>query len=98
MQDMWVQSPGGEDHPLEKEMATHSSVLAWEIRGQRRSLTDYSPRGCKESGITEQPSRTSKRRPSLVAQMVRSPPANSGNVGSITGSGRSREEVNGNPL
>ena len=26
----WVQSLGEED-PLEKEMATHSSILAWEI-------------------------------------------------------------------
>ena len=30
MQETWVQSPGQED-PLEKEMATHSSTLAWEI-------------------------------------------------------------------
>ena len=30
MQEMWVQSLGWED-PLEKEMATHSSSLAWEI-------------------------------------------------------------------
>ena len=30
MQETWLQSLGGED-PLEKEMATHSSVLAWEI-------------------------------------------------------------------
>ena len=30
MQEMWVQSLGQED-PLEKEMATHSSVLSWEI-------------------------------------------------------------------
>ena len=30
MQKMWVQSLRWED-PLEKEMATHSSVLAWEI-------------------------------------------------------------------
>ena len=29
MQDWWVQSLGQED-PLEKEMATHSSILAWE--------------------------------------------------------------------
>ena len=29
-QEMWVQSLGCED-PLEKEMATHSSTLAWEI-------------------------------------------------------------------
>ena len=28
-QEMWVQSLGRED-PLEKEMATHSSILAWE--------------------------------------------------------------------
>ena len=34
---------GGED-PLEKGMATHSSVLAWRIPGQR-SLAGYSPRG-----------------------------------------------------
>ena len=30
MQEMWVQSLGWED-PLEKEMATHSNILAWEI-------------------------------------------------------------------
>ena len=30
MQETWVQSLGWED-PLEKEMATHSSTLAWEI-------------------------------------------------------------------
>jgi len=29
-QDMWVQSLGLED-PLEKGMATHSSILAWRI-------------------------------------------------------------------
>ena len=28
--EMWVQSLGGED-PLEKEMATHFSILAWRI-------------------------------------------------------------------
>ena len=30
MQEIWVQSLGPED-PLEKDMATHSSILAWEI-------------------------------------------------------------------
>ena len=30
MQEMWVRSLGGED-PLEKEIVTHSSILAWEI-------------------------------------------------------------------
>ena len=31
MQETWVQSLGRED-PLEKEMAAHSSILAWEIQ------------------------------------------------------------------
>ena len=30
MQETWVRSLGWED-PLEREMATHSSILAWKI-------------------------------------------------------------------
>ena len=30
IQEMWVQSLGQED-PLKKEVATHFSILAWEI-------------------------------------------------------------------
>ena len=30
MQETWVQSLG-QEYPLEEEMATHSSILAWEI-------------------------------------------------------------------
>ena len=30
MQETWVQ-PLGQEDPLEEEMATHSSILAWEI-------------------------------------------------------------------
>ena len=30
MQEIWVQSLGWED-PLEKEMSTHSNMLAWKI-------------------------------------------------------------------
>ena len=42
MQETWVQSLGWED-PLEKEMATHSSTLAWKIpwmeeRGKLQSM------------------------------------------------------------
>ena len=51
---MWepgVQSLGQEDL-LEKEMATHSSMLAGKSRGQR-SLVDYSSWGLKESDTTE---------------------------------------------
>ena len=40
-QETQVQSLGWED-PLEEGMATHSSVFAWRIHGQR-SLVGYSP-------------------------------------------------------
>ena len=43
--------PGCED-PLEKEMATHSSILAWKSNGWG-SLVGYSPWGGKESDMTE---------------------------------------------
>ena len=36
MQETWVQSLGRED-PLEKEMATHSSILAWRIPWTEKS-------------------------------------------------------------
>ena len=50
MQETRVQSLGQED-PLEKEMATHSSNLAWKIQWMEkpgngwRSLAGYSPWG-----------------------------------------------------
>ena len=47
MWETWVRSLGGED-PLEKEMATHSIILAWRI------LVGCSPWGRKESDMTEQ--------------------------------------------
>ena len=43
MQETWAQFLGQED-PLEKEIATHSSILAWDKKG---SLMDYSPWDCK---------------------------------------------------
>ena len=36
MQETWVASLGWED-PLEKEMATHSRILAWEIPRTEKS-------------------------------------------------------------
>ena len=50
--ETWVPSLGWED-PLEKGMATHSSILAWRI--PQRSLAGYSPWGHKESDTTERP-------------------------------------------
>ena len=51
-QEAHVGSLGQED-PLEKEMATHSSILAWEIEApMQRSLAGYNPRGHEESDTT----------------------------------------------
>ena len=50
-QETQVQSLGWED-PLEKAMATHSSILAWRIDGQK-SLVGYSQWGLKEWDTTE---------------------------------------------
>ena len=51
MQMTWVQSLGWED-PLEKGMATHSSILAGEAHGQR-SQAGYSPWGDKQLNSNE---------------------------------------------
>ena len=51
VQETWVQFLGQED-PLEKGMAPHSSILAWRSHGQR-SLVGYSTWHCKEPDTTE---------------------------------------------
>ena len=51
MQETWVQSLGRED-PLEKEMATHSSILAWRIPWKEEPGGLQSS-GRKESDTTE---------------------------------------------
>ena len=50
MQEMQlrVRSLGCKD-PLEEEMATHFSILAWESHGEK-NLLGYSPRGLKRVG------------------------------------------------
>ena len=51
VQETQVQSLGQED-PLEKEMATHSSILAWRIPWIEKP-SGYSPWGHKESDTSE---------------------------------------------
>ena len=51
MQETQVRSLDWED-PLEKEMATYSSILVWKIQWQRR-LAGYSTWVSKESDTTE---------------------------------------------
>ena len=50
MQEMWVQSQGRKD-PLEKETATQSSILAWEMPWTEE-LVGCCPWGHKESDTT----------------------------------------------
>ena len=51
MQEMWVQ-PLGQEYPLQKGMATHSNILAWEIPWTERILACCRPWVSKESDIT----------------------------------------------
>ena len=52
VREIWVRSLGREDS-LEKEMATHSSTLAWKIPRMEELGAGYFPWGRKESGTTE---------------------------------------------
>ena len=51
MQETQVRSLGLED-PLEEEMATHSSILAWRIPWTEKTA-GYNPGGHKQSDTTE---------------------------------------------
>ena len=46
IQEQRVRSLGGKD-PLEKEMATYSNILAWEIPWSEELVGTYSPWGSK---------------------------------------------------
>ena len=63
-QETWLPSLGQED-PLEKEMATHSNILAW------RTLQTEEPGGIRSMGLQ----RGGYGWTSLVAQMVKHLPA-----------------------
>ena len=51
-QETWVQSLDRED-PLEKEITTHSNILAWEIPWTKE-LGGLQSMGCQESDTMEQ--------------------------------------------
>ena len=102
MRETWAQFLGQED-PLEKEMATHSSILAWKILWIEE-LAGCSPWGHKESDTTE---RLHSLTHSCLYTLLLDFPGgsdgkasayNAGHLGSIPGSGRSPGEGNGNPL
>ena len=51
MQETWVQSLGQED-PLEEDMTTHSSILAWRSPWTEEP-SGATAGGCKESDMAE---------------------------------------------
>ena len=53
MQETQIQSLG-EEEPLEKEMASHSGILAWEILQAEEPGGLYTPWGHRELDVTEQ--------------------------------------------
>ena len=53
MQETWVRSLGWED-PLEKGLATNSSIHAWKIPWTEEPGGLYSPWGLQESNTTDQ--------------------------------------------
>ena len=61
VQETWVWSLVWED-PLEKGMATHSSILVWRIHGQK-SLAGCSPWSCKDSDTSKQHTHTHTHKP-----------------------------------
>ena len=96
MRVMCVGSLGWED-PLEKEMATHSSILAWRESHGWRSLVGYSPRSCKESDTTEQ-LHLYLHQGFPGASDSKESACNAGDLGLIPRLGRSPEGGHDNPL
>ena len=74
-------------HALEKEMATHSSVLAWRIPGT-----------AEPGGLLSMGSHRVGHDWNNLAADGKESVCNAGDLGSIPGSGRSPEEGQGNPL
>ena len=61
--------PLGRDNPLEKEMATHSSILAWEILWTEEPTRLHG--GLKESDTTTSPYSFSKIFPFRLLQSIK---------------------------
>ena len=103
MQETWVQFLGQED-PLEKQMAIHSSILAWKIPWTEE-LGGLHSMGSQESDMTQQLNHHHHQysiRGFQHGSVVKNLPANAGDASdesSIPGSGRLHGMVgNGNPL
>ena len=104
MQETWVRSLGQED-PLEKEMATHSSTLAWRIpwREEPGRLQSMGLQTVRDNLVAEQQQQSILSFPFMLWGFPNGSDGtvsacNAGDLGSIPGLGRSPGEGNGNPL
>ena len=87
-------------HALEKEMATHSSVLAWRIpgTGEPGGLPSLGSHRVRHDWSDLAAAAASALWGFPGGSMVKNPPANAGDMGSIPWSGRSPGGGNNNPL
>ena len=85
---------------LEKEMATHSSVLDWRIPGTGKpgGLPSMGSHRVRHNWRDLAAAAASNYIGFPGGTAVKNPPANAGDVSSISGSGRSPGEGNSNPL
>ena len=88
MQEIWVRSLGRED-PLEKGMATYSSIFAGEFHAQRSLV------GATVHEVAKSQTQLNDGFPG--GSEVKASACNVGDLGSIPGSGRSPGEGNSNP-
>ena len=66
MQKTWVQSPLSPEDPLKKEMATHSSILAWEIPWTEETGRQQSTRSQKsQTGLSKLNNKTNAFSPQI---------------------------------
>ena len=94
MQEMWICSLGRKDI-LEKKMATHSSILAWEIPWTEESMVGYPcSRGSQKVRHNLETKPKGFPGDSVGGESARS----AGAPGSSPGPGGSSGEGNGNPL
>ena len=91
MQETWVRSLSQED-PLEKEMATHSSTLAWKIPWTEK------PGRLQSMGSQRVEHNWATSLTPLGSSASEDSACNAGNPGSIPGLGRSPAGRHGNPL
>ena len=113
MQETWVQSLVWED-PLEKDMAAHSSILAWKIHGKkepgrlqsmglqrvRHNFHLFLLKG-KMGPAFLSPSQSFRkwiRVKCPLLKVVKNPPTSAGDTSLIPGSERSPGGGHGNPL